>query len=87
VGCNDVSIFKFGGEFAKRSNSKFEMRDKFAVELRKPDEFSNVADSLRLWTMFKKLMLQHSGPITIQADISTNKFKALGEDVTFPQTQ
>jgi hypothetical protein len=53
VGCNSISIFKFCGKFAKRSNSKFPMRDEIAVEFSNPDEFSNVADSLRLWPMLK----------------------------------
>jgi hypothetical protein len=57
VGCNSVSIFKFSGEFAKSSYPKFEMRDEFAVELRKLNAFSNVEDSLRVWPMLKKLML------------------------------
>jgi hypothetical protein len=57
VGCNSFIIFKFCGEFTKRSNSKFKMRDEFDAELSEIEEFSNVADSLRLWPMLKKLML------------------------------
>jgi hypothetical protein len=63
------------------------MRDESAVELSKPVEFSNIMDSLRLWPMLKKLMIRHNGVITIQTDINATKFKAFGEDVTFPQTQ
>ena len=85
--CDWVRILKIYGQVVKWYNFNLELRNAFAIELRKTNNLGNIMDNLRLRPVFEELMLRHGGTFAVRTNIDPNKFKVFGKDMTFEKAE